>query len=351
MDVESPQSIGADQLAQGMARRRDSRIAAEGAVSFPAVPAMLDEYTAKCLRVFAGLGREFSESEQAHLRSVLERQLGEAFSRSQRSVVTVSYRSPVSASLSYEVTISAPTIEEVYREWVANRKPPLFGVEPDARVWALSAEAPDPAQCPVLEIGAGTGRNALALAKRGHPVDVVEITTAFADIIGQAAQRDSLPVRVINRDVFQADGDLRRDYGLIVLSEVVSDFRSPGQLRGLLELASRCLSPAGRLVFNIFLTRGDYVPDDAARQFGQQVYTSFFTRDELTEACDGLPLRLESDDCVHDYEKQNLPDGAWPPTGWYAAWVSGRDAFDVDFEQRPIDMRWLVYRRTVTASR
>ena len=124
-----------------------------------------------------------------------------------------------------------------------------------------------------------------------------------------------------------------------------------GQLRGLLELASRCLSPAGRLVFNIFLTRGDYVPDDAARQFGQQVYTSFFTRDELTEACDGLPLRLESDDCVHDYEKQNLPDGAWPPTGWYAAWVSGRDAFDVDFEQRPIDMRWLVYRRTVTASR
>ena len=205
MDVESPQSIGADQLAQGMARRRDSRIAAEGAVSFPAVPAMLDEYTAKCLRVFAGLGREFSEPEQAHLRSVLERQLGEAFSRSQRSVVTVSYRSPVSASLSYEVTISAPTIEEVYREWVANRKPPLFGVEPDARVWALSAEAPDPAQCPVLEIGAGTGRNALALAKRGHPVDVVEITTAFADIIGQAAQRDSLPVRVINRDVFQAD--------------------------------------------------------------------------------------------------------------------------------------------------
>jgi len=81
----------------------------------------------------------------------------------------------VSVSLSYEFTIAAPTIDKVYRDWVANRKPPLFGVEPDVRVWALSVEA----QCPVLEIGAGTGRNVLALAGRGHPVDVVEITSAF----------------------------------------------------------------------------------------------------------------------------------------------------------------------------
>jgi tRNA1(Val) A37 N6-methylase TrmN6 len=35
----------------------------------------------------------------------------------------------------------------------------------------------------VLDIGGGTGRNALALARRGHPVDVVESTSKFADMI------------------------------------------------------------------------------------------------------------------------------------------------------------------------
>ncbi|MGI9126451.1 MAG: class I SAM-dependent methyltransferase, partial [Mycobacterium sp.] len=108
----------------------------------------------------------------------------------------------------------------------------------------------------------------------------------------------------------------------------------------------RCLATGGRLVFNIFLAENGYQPDEAARQFGQQVYTSFFTRSELAAAGAGLPLSLESDECVFDYERDHLPDGAWPPTGWYTNWVSGRDIFDVDREHRPIDMRWLVYRKT-----
>jgi 16S rRNA A1518/A1519 N6-dimethyltransferase RsmA/KsgA/DIM1 with predicted DNA glycosylase/AP lyase activity len=35
----------------------------------------------------------------------------------------------------------------------------------------------------MLDIGGGTGRNTLALARRGHPVDVVEMTPKFADTI------------------------------------------------------------------------------------------------------------------------------------------------------------------------
>ena len=38
---------------------------------------------------------------------------------------------------------------------------------------ALADETPVPAEAPVLDIGAGTGRNALALARRGHRVDVI----------------------------------------------------------------------------------------------------------------------------------------------------------------------------------
>ena len=104
--------------------------------------------------------------------------------------------------LNYTVKAEWQTIENTYEHWVANRKPPLFGTEPDARVWALAGEAADPRTHRVLDIGAGTGRNALALARRGHPVDVVEMTPKFADIIRAEAEREALDVRVIQRDVF-----------------------------------------------------------------------------------------------------------------------------------------------------
>ena len=73
-------------------------------------------------------------------------------------------------------------------------------------------------------------------------------------------------MRVIQRDVFSTMDDLRQDYQLILLSEVVSDFRTTQQLRGLFELAAQCLAPGGRLVFNAFLARDGYTPDNAARR-------------------------------------------------------------------------------------
>jgi SAM-dependent methyltransferase len=247
--------------------------------------------------------------------------------------------------LNYHVKAEWSTIEGAYDYWVATRQPPLFGTEPDARVWALAGEAADPSSHWVLDIGAGTGRNALALARRGHPVDAVEMTPKFADIIRAEAQREALSLRVIQRDVFASMNDLRWDYRLIVLSEVVSDFRTTQQLRDMFELAARCLMPGGRLVFNAFLARPGYIPDEAARELGQQVYTTIFTRDELTSAAGLLPLALVADDSVYEYEKTHLPDGAWPPTSWYAGWVSGLDVFDVERETCPIEMRWLVYQK------
>ena len=49
-------------------------------------------------------------------------------------------------------------------------------------------------------------------------------------------------------------------------------------------------------------------------------------------------------DAVHD-DKQTLTDRAWPPMGWYADWVSGLYVFDIVFDESPIEIRWLGYRK------
>jgi SAM-dependent methyltransferase len=299
-----------------------------------------------CEQIFSAVGRTFTPEQLANTRTLMEGQLAEAFAASQRSHIVISFDAPVGTMLNYHIKPEWMNIEQIYETWVATREPPYFGTEPDARVLALATEAADPARYLVLDLGAGTGRNALALARRGHPVDAVEMTGKFADLIRSDAERESLDVRVIQRDLFATLDDLRQDYQLILLSEVVPDFRTTQHLRGLFELAAHCLAPQGRLVFNSFLANHGYTPDDAARELGQQVYSCIFTRDEMAAAAAGLPLELLSDDSAYEYEKAHLPEGAWPPTGWYERWASGQDVFEVEREQSPIELRWLVYRKT-----
>lgn len=329
-----------------MTRRLKRQAAVTGTIVVAAAPGMLDEYVTLCDDTFKAAGVYFSDEDLQKLRSILAEQLARAFESTSRSEIVINYETKWGFSnLNYTVAPRWVTIEQAYDNWVATREPPLFGKEPDARVWKLSGETSDPASFPVLDIGAGTGRNSLALARRGHPVDAVEMSPRFAEIIRTDAQREGLNVRVIERNISTAGPELRNDYRLIVLSEVVSDFRGIDQVRELFELAARSLAVGGQLVFNVFLEKPGYLPDAAARELGQQLYTSIFTYSELAGASAHLPLTLIADDSVYDYEQANLPAGSWPQTSWYAGWVSGQDVFDLRRENCPIEMRWLVYRK------
>ena len=344
--MNAPQEQTGAALRPAMLRRLHRRGVVTGEITLPAVPGMLEDYVTTCDETFRAVGVRFSATELDHLRGVLKAQLAEAFSASPRSEIVITYESPVGLTASYRVMARWRSVAEAYDSWIATRTPPLFGTEPDARVWDLACQAADPAGCRVLDIGAGTGRNSLALARRGHPVDAVEMTAGFADTIRSEAAAESLDVRVIQRDVFATLDDLRSDYRLILLSEVASDFRGTEQLRQLFELAARCLAPGGTLVFNIFLVRAGQALDDAARELGQQTYTAIFGYPDVEGAAAGLPLELVGDDSVYTYEKDRLPAEKWPPTSWYANWVRGLDVFDVAPERSPVDMRWLVYRKS-----
>ncbi len=345
MENSPRMSVSPSRLREAAVRRLYRRSIASGQITLPAVPAMIDEYISMCQNIFAGLGVQFNAEQLAHLRKVLEGELADAFAASPRSSIVVSYDCPFGMALNYNIKAEWKTLADSYEAMANTRQPPLFGAAPDARVWMLASEAADPRTYRVLDIGAGMGRNALALARRGHPVDAVEITPRFAQTIRAAAEQESLDVRVIERDVFAGTDELRWDYQLIVLSGVVSDFRTTRQLRSMFELAAHCLAPGGRLVFNAFLARQDYTPDKAIRELGQQCSSAIFTWFEMTNATALLPLNLIADDSVYDYESTYLPAGAWPPTFWYADWVSGLDVFDVDRGTSPVEMRWLVYEK------
>ena len=66
---------------------------------------------------------------------------------------------------------------------------------------ALAEQLGEPAQAPVLDIGAGTGRNALPLARRGHPVHVVEPTPEFLERLSLA--KSNLPEHGDGRQIYE----------------------------------------------------------------------------------------------------------------------------------------------------
>jgi precorrin-6B methylase 2 len=341
----TPRSVDASSMHDAFTRRLLRRVTAEGKIVLPAVPSAVDEYVKTVTNIFAGAGVQYTAEETALLKTRLEAELAKAFKASSRSVVIVLFHCPFGTVLNYRLTSEWMTIGADYDNWVELREPPLFGTEPDARVCALADEAADPATHRILDIGAGTGRNALAMARRGHLVDAVEMTPKFAETIRSEAQREALDVRVIEEDLFVAVEGVEAEYHLIIVSEVVPDFRNTAQLRELFELAARLLAPGGRLVVNTFITRPGYTLENAAQEFGQLSNTMMYTQDEVVQAVAQLPLELIADDSAYEYEKTHLPPGSWPPTGWFDGWANGLDIFDLQREESPIELRWLVYQK------
>lgn len=307
-----------------------------------------DDDVARCEQTFAAKGGAVSPAQHDQLRRILATQLATAFAGSQQSLITVTHSAEIGKLLNYRVTAHHPTLAQIYEDWINTREPPYFGVHPDAKVLALVEGVTDAAQSRVLDIGAGTERNALALAHRGHPVDAVELTPKFADRLRQIADQESLPVKVLCDNVFQSRQALSQGYRLIVESEVVPDFRSVHEWRALLELAAQHLATKGQLVVNVFVTRDHYFTDDAAGEFAQQVYSFFLTPPELASAAQGLPLTLVSSENVRDYEQSHLPGNTGPPTSWYEDWISGGDIFDTSIEHCPVHMQWLVFEKKIS---
>jgi SAM-dependent methyltransferase len=335
-------------LRASIIRRLTKKIGVDGRVRMPAVPTLLDVYLENLRKIFASYGRIFSDEEVGNLRSILETKLNEGFAVSPYAHVIVRYKSedPPKIGIQYWISTEISTIEDQYSDWVKTRTPPLFGKHHDTKVMDLARSLGAPADVPVLDIGAGTGRNTLPLARAGFPTDAVELSPDLAEILKNEAANEGLSVTLYRGDILGDALELPKDkYRLVVLCEVVSHFRTVSELRKLFERASELLSPGGLLAFSVFLPVSGYQPDELARELAQVFWCSLFTRDELKQASAGLGFSLLSEESVFEYERKNLPPSAWPPTGWFEEWTRGLDLFRLTVGKAPIDMRWVVFRK------
>jgi SAM-dependent methyltransferase len=335
-------------LRQANIRKLPNRLSARGEIVLPAVPSLVDHYVQGLDATWRALGRFFTPTELQYLREVLGTHLKKAYEHSQYSRVSVSYETdpPPKTSLTWTIAVIQSTIHDEYAQWVATRTPPLFGEHPDSRVVDAARALGSPGEVAVVDVGAGTGRNALALAREGFRVDAVELTSSLADIMRQTAENEKLSVGIFQGSIFDESVQLPNDhYQLMFLSEVVSHFRSKTEVRNLFEVASRALRNGGQLLFNSFMPMDGYKPDDLAREMAQTMWCSLFTRHEINEAAAGL-FRWVGDESVLAYEKEHHAPDKWPPTGWYEGWTSGQDAFDLTASKCPIEMRWLTFEKT-----
>jgi SAM-dependent methyltransferase len=334
---------------QAMIRRLPRRLGAKGQMALPAAPSLLDHYHELLIEAFGALGRIFNEEETAHLRKVLAEKLEEAFRTSPYSRVIVGYETeaPPSTSLRWRMLVAASSVANEYEGWVKSREPPYFGIHPDAKILECARSLGAPADVPVLDIGAGTGRNTLPLAREGFPTDAVELAPALAAILRGEVEKEKLPVRVIEGDALSGTLELpARHYRMICLAEVIaSHIGTVEHVRKLFEAAADALTTGGLFVFNAFLAHEGYRPDAMARELSQVFWSNVFTRIDIANAMRGLPFEAVSDESTHDFEQAHQPPEGWPPTGWFVNWAKGLDIYDLPFDRAPVELRWLVYRR------
>src|SRR5512145_414150 len=223
-------------LQQAILRKVPPRVVASGEVLLPAAPALVDYYVDMLHQSWRAVGRIFTEAELDYLRGIMKRDAETAFAESPYSRICVSWHTdPLpKTSITWTVSTRPSTIEDEYADWVNTRTPPLFGEHPDAKVLELCRSFGSPAECPVLDVGAGTGRNTLPLARLGHPTDAVELSAPLADVLRAAVAAERLEVDVIQGDVLDPACAIRPGYKLVVLAEVVaSHFRDLDQVRRL----------------------------------------------------------------------------------------------------------------------
>ncbi len=107
----------------------------------------------------------------------------------------------------------------------------------------------------VLDLGCGTGRVALHLARRGHPVIGIDSDPALVAELNRRAGEAALTAHAEIRDA--RDFDLGRRFGLVLAPmQLLQLFAGAAERRSCLACAARHLAPGARLAAAILAPNG-----------------------------------------------------------------------------------------------
>lgn len=121
------------------------------------------------------------------------------------------------------------------------------GYKADLVLWEELAEA---STGPVLELGCGTGRVALDLARRGHPVTAIDHDVALVSSLRERAARERLELHAENADASRFS--LQERFGLIVAPmQLIQLLPSSEARRACWTAVAAHLAPAGRAALAI----------------------------------------------------------------------------------------------------
>lgn len=322
-----------------------------GTWSLPCVPTLIDCYVALFKRSFALLGQPLSDRDRIRFGRGMAAELAKGYLASPYSRLVVRYEPAPTPHKGFACQVRAEieTLTQRCDRFAANSNEALFGRYPDAKVMTVAQTLEgDRTAAPILDIGAGTGRNTLPLARLGHPIDAIELSGEFAAKLQGEADGEGLKVRATVGDILNPELELFPGrYPLVVLSEVIPHFDSSQQLRSLMVKLSKAMSPGGWLLLNLFLTVPEYEPDLLVRQMARAADSFMFTRSQFAEAIADLPLEKISEESVVEYERTHLEPEAWPPTDWFVPWAKCQRLFPLTQGIAPVELRWVLLRRSV----
>jgi len=128
---------------------------------------------------------------------------------------------------------------------------------------------------PLVDVGAGQGRNTMPLLRHGLDVDIVDLSQVGVDIIKDAAERESLKLR----DVFVGDVANfipQKEYGGVVMSFIWQQMERNKAL-SLIRKMQDATVPGGIHALGVFTKNGDLY-DSAIKKYGDRF---FINTDEL----------------------------------------------------------------------